>query len=82
MLESMIGKIIVQLSRIPKSTQLRIFNKTNSSIIYFRRFSQLIRESRSYKKSIEQYASDLNITSGQYHWNLQFYMIFEGVLLF
>lgn len=64
MLESMIGKIIVQLSRIPKSTQLRIFNKTNSSVIYFRKFSQLIRESRSYKKSIEQYASDLNITSG------------------
>ena len=82
MLESMIGKIIVQLSRIPKSTQLRIFNKTNSSIIYFRRFSQLIRESCSYKKSIEQYASDLNSTSGQYNWNLQFYMIFEGVLLF
>ena len=64
MLESMIGKIIVQLSRIPKSTPLRIFNKTNSSVIYFRKFSQLIRESRSYKKSIEQYASDLNITSG------------------
>ncbi|TBX70290.1 helix-turn-helix domain-containing protein [Flavobacterium silvisoli] len=64
MLESIIGKIIVQLSRIPKSTPLRIFNKDNSSIIYFRRFSQLIRESRTYKKTIEQYAADLNITPG------------------
>lgn len=64
MLESMIGKIIVQLSRIPKNTPLRIFNKDNSSIIYFRRFSQLIRESHTYKKTIEQYAADLNITTG------------------
>ncbi|MDQ0477237.1 MULTISPECIES: AraC family transcriptional regulator [Chryseobacterium] len=64
MLESMIGKMIVQLSRIPKSTPLRIFNKDNSSIIYFRRFSQLIRESRTYKKTIEQYAAELNITPG------------------
>jgi AraC family transcriptional activator of pobA len=64
MLESMIGKIIVQLSRIPKSTPLRIFNKDNSSIIHFRRFSQLIRESRTYKKTIEEYATELNITTG------------------
>ncbi|WHF52778.1 AraC family transcriptional regulator [Chryseobacterium gotjawalense] len=65
MLDSMIGKIIVQLSRIPKSTPLRIFDKDNSSIIYFRRFSQLIRESRTYKKSIEQYAAELHITTGR-----------------
>ena len=64
MLESIIGKIIVQLSRIPKSTPLRIFNKDNSSIIYFRRFSQLIRESHTYKKTIEQYATELHITPG------------------
>ncbi|MCL9770350.1 AraC family transcriptional regulator [Flavobacterium sp. HXWNR69] len=64
MLESMIGKIIVQLSRLPKSTPLRIFNKDNSSIIHFRRFSQLIRESHTYKKTIEQYASELHITTG------------------
>lgn len=64
MLESIIGKIIVQLSRIPKSTPLRIFNKDNSSILYFRRFSQLIRETRTYKKSIEQYAAELHITPG------------------
>lgn len=64
MLESMIGKIIVLLSRIPQTTPLRIFNKDNSSIIHFRRFSQLIRESYTYKKSIEQYAAELNITTG------------------
>lgn len=64
MLESLIGKIIVQLSRIPKSTPLRIFNKDNSAIIYFRRFSQLIRESGTYKKSIEKYAAELSITTG------------------
>lgn len=64
MLEYMIGKIVVQLSRMPKDVPQRIFNQNNSSVLYFRRFSQLIRESHNYKKTIEQYASDLGITTG------------------
>lgn len=64
MLESLIAKILVLLSRSPSETSLRIFKKDNSSVVYFRRFSQLIRESRTYKKPIEQYAAGLNITTG------------------
>ena len=34
MLEYIIGKIIVQLSRLPKDAQQWIFNKDNSSVLY------------------------------------------------
>lgn len=64
MLEYMIGQIIVQLSRLHKVTQQWTINKDNASVIYFRRFSQLIRESHNYKKTIEDYAGELNITTG------------------
>lgn len=64
MLEYLVGQLIVQLKRLPQSLQYTISNKDSTSIIYYRRFTQLIRESSSYKKTIEEYASDLKIASG------------------
>ena len=65
MLEHLVGQLIVQLKRLPQSLQHTIYQADNSSIIYYRRFTQLIRESFSYKKTIEEYASDLKIPSGR-----------------
>ncbi len=64
MLEHLVGQFIVQLRRLPRDLQQRIFIANNASIIYYRRFTQLIRQSITYKKNIEEYASDLKITSG------------------
>lgn len=64
MLEYLVGQLIVHLSRIPKLLQKELLNTDNSSIVYYRRFTQLIRTSTSYKKSIDEYASNLKITSG------------------
>lgn len=64
MLEHLVGVLIVQLRRLPQSEQQRILLANNSFLIYYRRFTQLVRESVSYKKTIEEYASDLKITSG------------------
>ncbi len=64
MLEYLVGQIIVQLSRLPDNQQINIFSNDNSSTIYFRRFTHLVRTSGTYKKTIEQYADDLNITTG------------------
>ena len=51
MLEYLVGQLIVHLSRIPKLLQKELLNTDNSSIVYYRRFTQLIRTSTSYKKS-------------------------------
>lgn len=64
MLEYLVGQLIVQLRRLPQSLQHKLYNANHSSIIYYRRFTQLIRESTSYKKTIEEYASELKIASG------------------
>lgn len=64
MLEYLVGQLIVHLRRIPKPLQTNLLNTDNSSIVYYRRFTQLIREGSSYKKTIEEYASNLKITSG------------------
>ncbi|WP_292009072.1 AraC family transcriptional regulator [Chryseobacterium sp.] len=64
MLKYIVGKIVVQLSRIPEDAKLSLSKKDNLSVIYFRRFNQLIRETNTYKKTIEQYAVELNITTG------------------
>ncbi|WP_419867949.1 AraC family transcriptional regulator [Chryseobacterium sp. CT-SW4] len=64
MLKYMVGKIVVQLSRIPEDARLSLSRKDNLAVIYFRRFNQLIRESDTYKKTIEEYAAELNITTG------------------
>ncbi|WP_430613248.1 AraC family transcriptional regulator [Flavobacterium sp. JP2137] len=64
MLEYLVGQLIVQLRRLPQSLQHAIPMANNSAIIYYRRFKQLIRESSSYKKTIEEYAADIKIASG------------------
>lgn len=64
MLEHLVGQLIVHLRRLPAELQQRIFIANNASIIYYRRFTQLIRQSLNYKKTIEEYAADLKITSG------------------
>ncbi|WP_400261239.1 helix-turn-helix domain-containing protein [Sphingobacterium sp. SG20118] len=64
MLEFLVGQLIVHLRRIPRTLQKDLLSTDNASIIYYRRFTQLIRESSSYKKTIEEYASNLKITSG------------------
>jgi len=64
MLEYIVGQFIVQLNRLPDNQQLSIFSNDNTSTIYYRRFTQLVRISGTYKKTIEQYASELNITTG------------------
>lgn len=65
MLEYLVGQLIVQLRRLPQTSQHIISIADNSSIIYYRRFTQLIREGSTYKKTIEEYASDLKIPSGR-----------------
>src|SRR5690606_5379160 len=65
MLGYLVGQLIVQLRRLPHSPQYTIHHIDNSSVIYFRRFTQLIREGTTYKRTIEEYASDLKITSGR-----------------
>lgn len=65
MLEYLVGQLIVQLRRLPQSLKHSIYNADNSTIIYYRRFTQLIRESSSYKKTVEEYATDLKIASGR-----------------
>ena len=65
MLEYLVGQLVVQLRRLPQSIQHTIYNADNSSIIYYRRFTQLIRESSTYKKTVEDYANDLKIASGR-----------------
>ncbi|NAW51891.1 helix-turn-helix domain-containing protein [Elizabethkingia argentiflava] len=68
MLHYMVGTLIVQLSRIPGGDQQSlILKKDHPSALYFRRFFQLIRQNKTYKKSIEQYAAELNITPGHLH---------------
>ncbi len=64
MLEYLVGQLIVQLRRLPQSLQHTISSADSTSIIYYRRFTQLIRESTTYKKTIEEYASELKIASG------------------
>jgi AraC family transcriptional activator of pobA len=64
MLEYLVGQLIVQLRRLPQSLQHTLSLGDSTSIIYYRRFTQLIRESTSYKKTIEEYASELKIASG------------------
>lgn len=64
MLKYMVGQIIVQLSRLQDHNQLHVFTNDNTSTIYYRRFTQLVRTSSTYKISVEQYASELHITAG------------------
>jgi AraC family transcriptional regulator, transcriptional activator of pobA len=66
MLDSLVSILFVRLHRIPvrKTEFLLSKNADNSYKIYFRRFMQSVKLASSFKKSIVDYASELNISQG------------------
>ena len=64
MLEYLVGQFIVQLYRLPQNQKQKLNKVDHSSKIYFRKFTQAIKESANYKKTIDDYAEDLGITPG------------------
>lgn len=64
MLQNLVGQLIVELYRIPTDKRKVIRFSDNASKLYFRRFQQLIKTAHSFKKPIEEYASELAISPG------------------
>jgi AraC family transcriptional regulator, transcriptional activator of pobA len=64
MLESLISQLIVQLYRLPSETTKLSSSSDSASKVYFRRFMGLIKSGHTFKKSIEEYATDLSISQG------------------
>ncbi|MBG6233670.1 AraC family transcriptional activator of pobA [Pedobacter sp. CAN_A7] len=65
MMQTLVGQIMVNLFRQKDiSTHREAAATDTSSALYFRRFKQNIKSSYSYKKTVNQYAEDLKITSG------------------
>lgn len=64
MMHSLVGQLIVNLYRLQHTEHSSSGVVDSSSALYFRRFKQSIKESYSYKKTIEEYAAELKITSG------------------
>jgi len=64
MLQYLVGQLLVQLYRISLGGQTAITSADNISKVYYRRFQQLIKEYRSYKKTVEDYARALFISTG------------------
>jgi AraC family transcriptional regulator, transcriptional activator of pobA len=65
-LQSLVNILIVRLHRISKKNThfLTSSNTDNTSKIYFRRFTQLIKTDHAFKKMVESYAHDLGISAG------------------
>lgn len=66
MLQSLVSILIVRLHRLPKKNTNFLFpnNSDNPSKIYFRKFMQLVKTAQSFKKSIEEFSSELHISQG------------------
>ncbi|GGK63009.1 AraC family transcriptional regulator [Rufibacter glacialis] len=64
MLQYLVGQMLVQLYRISLRDHQAVASADNVSKVYYRRFQQLLKAGSSYKKSVEQYAKDLNISTG------------------
>ena len=64
MLEYLVGQLVVQLYRLPQNQKKKLNKTDHSSKIYFRKFTQSIKESTNYKKTIDEYAGELGITAG------------------
>lgn len=64
MLEYLVGQLIILLYRVPQNEKQKLNPVDHVSKIYFRRFTQAIKTSGSYKKTIDEYANELGITSG------------------
>lgn len=62
-LQYLVGMMLLRLYRI-FVTSSAVHLSDNKNKIYYRRFVQLIKETKSFKISIEDYASRLNISSG------------------
>jgi AraC family transcriptional regulator, transcriptional activator of pobA len=65
-LKSLVSLMLVQLYRLSADTVKLLPSPNNPNKILLRRFMQLIRTHSSFKKSIEEYAHELNITQGQF----------------
>ncbi|HEY4650681.1 MAG TPA: AraC family transcriptional regulator [Pontibacter sp.] len=64
MLQYLVGQMLVQLYRISLGGDQALVSSDNISKVYFRRFQQLIKEEHSYKKTVEEYARSLLISTG------------------
>lgn len=66
MIQSLVGTLVVQLFRLPSVTtkMSSSFESDNISKIYFRRFTQLIKTNYAFKKTVEDYANNLTISTG------------------
>ncbi|MDO6388610.1 helix-turn-helix domain-containing protein [Pontibacter sp. BT731] len=64
MLQYLVGQMLVQLYRISLGGKRAFFSSSNISKVYYRRFQQLIRAENTYKKTVEEYARDLFISTG------------------
>lgn len=64
MLEYLVGQLVVQLHRLPKNQKKKLNKTDHSSKIYFRKFTQSIKKTTDYKRTIDDYAVELGITSG------------------
>jgi AraC-like DNA-binding protein len=62
-LQYLVGMMLLRLYRI-FVTSSAVHLSDNKNKIYYRRFVQLIKEMKSFKVSVEDYASRLNISSG------------------
>lgn len=66
LMQSLVSILIVRLYRISKKSThfLSPKNADNTSKIYFRRFTQLIKTDHAFNKTVESYAHDLSISAG------------------
>jgi AraC family transcriptional activator of pobA len=64
MLQSLVSQLIVQLFRLPSENTKMIASSDNTSKVYFRRFTQHIKTAYDFKKTVEDYAQELAISSG------------------
>lgn len=62
-LQYLVGMVLLRLYRVSETSSTIKFSD-NKNKIYFRRFIQLIKEMKSFKVSVEEYAAALNISSG------------------
>src|SRR5690606_42089568 len=63
MLEFLVGQLIILLYRLPLNEKHKLNPVDHTSKIYFRRFTQAIKVSGFYKKTIDEYANELGISA-------------------
>lgn len=63
MLQNLVGQLIIELFRLQNFANKLNFVSDNSYKVYFRKFLQNIAYSKTFKKTVDQYASELKITT-------------------